>query len=49
MMLENIGLYINVTLGVLLIVSEALPFIKSKDYNGLLHFMAKKVQGRQTQ
>lgn len=36
-------LTVNVILGILLVVSEALPFIKSRDYNGLLDFIVRKL------
>lgn len=34
---------INIALAVLLALSEALPFIRSKDYNGLLHWLVLKM------
>jgi hypothetical protein len=39
----TISLAFNVALAVLLTVSEALPFIKSRDYNGLLDFIVRKL------
>jgi hypothetical protein len=35
--------YISIALGVLLLASEVLPFIKSNDYNGFLHWVAHKL------
>lgn len=36
--------YVSIALGVLLVFSEVLPFIKSSDYNGLLHYVAEKLK-----
>lgn len=33
---------INIALGSLLLISELLPFIRSNNYNGLLHFLCQK-------
>lgn len=34
--------YMNLVLGGLLLLSEVMPFIKSNDYNGLIHFLLEK-------
>lgn len=39
----DVSLAFNVALGLLLVASEALPFIKSRDYNGLLDFIVRKL------
>jgi hypothetical protein len=41
--MESVMLGINIALAVLLALSEALPFIRSKDYNGLLHWLVLKM------
>ena len=41
---EEIKLAIQILMGVCLFVSELLPFIGSHDYNGILHFIAKKMK-----
>jgi hypothetical protein len=41
--MASISLAFNVALALLLTISEALPFIKSRDYNGLLDFIAHKL------
>lgn len=39
---ETASYAINLALGALLLVSELLPFIRSNNYNGLLHFLCQK-------
>lgn len=36
-------IYVQITISVLLLVSEALPFITTNDYQGLLHMMVTKL------
>lgn len=43
----DISLAFNVALSLLLIASEALPFIKSNDYNGLLQMLMKKLTAKE--
>lgn len=40
----DISLIIGSAITVLLIVSEALPFVRSNDYNGLAHFLLTKIR-----
>lgn len=41
---EDLKLAMQVVLGVCLFISELLPFIGSHDYNGILHFLARKMK-----
>lgn len=38
--IDNYSAWISIGVTSLLIISEILPFIKSQDYNGILHYFA---------
>ena len=40
--LQSTAYIINLALAALLLVSEILPFVRSNNYNGLLHFLCQK-------
>lgn len=41
---EDIQLWFGVAMSVCFLISETLPFIRSNNYNGLIHFLALKLQ-----
>lgn len=48
-MLVEASTAISAAIGLLLLISEVLPFVKSHDYNGLVDFLVKKLSAPHVQ